>query len=109
MVKQIEITLPHHKRGMHIITHLIEPHITINSGVAHIFIKHTSASLCINENADSSVRRDSENFFNYLVPDGFDIFTHTLEGEDDMPAHIKNLIFGSSLTVSYHLNWLKGL
>ena len=99
MIKQFEITLPPFKRGAHLITHLIEPYININMGIAHLFLKHTSASLTINENADSSVRRDAQNFFNYLVPDGFELFTHTLEGDDDMPAHIKNMILGSSLTI----------
>ena len=99
MVKQFEITLPSFKRGIHLITHLIEPYIKINNGIANIFLKHTSASLCINENADRSVRVDANNFLDYLIPDGFELFTHTLEGEDDMPAHIKNMLLGSSLTI----------
>ena len=100
MVKQIEITLPPFNRGVHIITKHISKHITgIKSGIAHIFIKHTSASLSINENADPSVRVDVENFMSHLIPDGFNGFTHTLEGADDMPAHLKSMLFGSSVSV----------
>jgi secondary thiamine-phosphate synthase enzyme len=99
MVKQIEITLPPFSRGAHLITKHITKHLSgIDSGIAHIFIKHTSASLAINENADPSVRVDAEYFFNQIVPDGYRGFTHTLEGSDDMPAHIKNMLIGSSLS-----------
>jgi secondary thiamine-phosphate synthase enzyme len=100
MVRQIEITLPPYPRGVHIITKHITKHINnINSGLANIFIKHTSASLAINENADPTVRVDVEHFINRLIPDGYSGFKHTLEGADDMPAHLKNMIFGSSLTI----------
>jgi len=67
--------------------------------LAHIFIKHTSASLALNENADPSVRRDLESHFNQLAPENARHYTHVFEGSDDMPAHIKAVILGSSVTV----------
>ncbi len=99
-IEQFEIILKPRSRGFHLITDEIESQLPfIKKGIAHIFLKHTSASLSLNENADFSVRVDAENFFNHLVPDGNSLFTHTLEGADDMPAHIKNMILGSSLTL----------
>ncbi len=99
-IEQFEITLKPRSRGFHLITDEIESQLPfIKKGIAHIFLKHTSASLSLNENADFSVRVDAENFFNHLIPDGNSLFTHTLEGADDMPAHIKNMILGSSLTL----------
>jgi secondary thiamine-phosphate synthase enzyme len=71
----------------------------IKVGIAHVFIQHTSASLTLNENASADVRRDFEAWFNRAVPDGADYFRHTLEGDDDMPAHIKSSLLGSSLTI----------
>ena len=71
----------------------------IGVGVAHVFIRHTSASLTLNENASPDVRRDFETWFSRAVPDGAPYFTHTLEGDDDMPAHIKAALLGSSVTV----------
>ena len=68
-------------------------------GVAHVFIKHTSASLAINENADPSVRRDLESHFNHLAPENASYYTHVYEGSDDMPAHIKAVLLGSSVSV----------
>lgn len=68
-------------------------------GIAHFFVQHTSASLVLNENADPSVRRDLENHLRSLAPDGSAQYTHTLEGADDMPAHIKSCLMGSSVTV----------
>ncbi|MDA3954954.1 MAG: secondary thiamine-phosphate synthase enzyme YjbQ [Bacteroidales bacterium] len=101
MIEQIEIVLPSFKRGYHIITDLILNEITNlpEKGLANIFIKHTSAALTINENADPSVTVDFENFMNHLIPDGNKIFTHTMEGTDDMAAHIKSSTFGQSLTI----------
>jgi secondary thiamine-phosphate synthase enzyme len=68
-------------------------------GLAHIFIQHTSASLAINENADPSVRSDMESHFNHMAPEQAPYYVHTYEGPDDMPAHIKAVLLGSSLTV----------
>lgn len=100
---QKEIRLKPLSRGFHLITGEIESALTeireIKSGVATIFIKHTSASLAINENADPSVRYDLSAFFDRLVPDGASYFTHTTEGSDDMPAHVKVALTGSSLTI----------
>ena len=100
---QKEIILPSYPRGYHIITHVIENELEklneITTGVAHIFIKHTSASLTINEDADPTVRSDFESHMNKMVPENAPYYKHTLEGPDDMPAHLKNAILGCSLTV----------
>ena len=90
-------------RGFHIITDLIineVPEIEkINIGVLHLFIKHTSASLTLNENADQTVRKDFESHFNEIVPENRSYYQHTFEGPDDMPAHLKASILGSSVSV----------
>ncbi len=101
MVNQKIIKLSEYKRGFHLITHIIENAITElpDVGIMNIFIQHTSAALSINENADPSVRYDMNNFINYLIPDGDSIYEHSLEGDDDMPAHIKSSLFGQSLTI----------
>ena len=100
---QKEILLPEFKRGFHLITNIISQNFSkmanLKTGVAHIFIKHTSASLTINENADPTVRTDFENFFNKTVADDTSYFIHTYEGPDDMPAHIKSSMLGSSVTL----------
>ena len=100
---QKEIILPPHSRGFHIITHLIENKIeelqNIRVGVAHIFIKHTSASLTINEDADPTVRVDFESHMNVMVPEKAPYYLHTMEGPDDMPAHLKSSIIGSSVNI----------
>ena len=107
---QKEITLPRHPRGFHIITdHIIRelPQIKdISAGLLHIFIKHTSASLTINENADHTVRSDFENQFNHLVPENQSYYQHTYEGPDDMPAHLKASLLGSSITIPIKLGKL---
>lgn len=101
MINQIEITLPVSKRGYHIITNLITKELENlpEKGLLNIFIKHTSAALTINENADPSVTVDFEKFMNHLIPDGNSLFSHTMEGPDDMAAHIKSSTFGQSLTI----------
>lgn len=101
MIKQKEISLPEFKRGFHLVTSFIERNLPDlpETGIANLFIHHTSAALTINENADPSVRHDFHSFMNRLVPDGDSIFTHSLEGNDDMPAHIKSSLFGTSLTI----------
>ena len=100
---QIEISLTPKPRGFHLVTDEItsklEPLKEIETGVAHIFIKHTSAGLSINENADPSVRRDFESHFNRMVPEDPSLFEHTLEGPDDMTSHLKSSILGHSLTI----------
>ena len=98
---QKDITLPQYSRGFHIITDEIIGPISelkeLSVGIIHIFIKHTSASLAINEGADPAVRIDFETFFNKAVPENSPDFIHNDEGPDDMPAHIKSAILGSSL------------
>lgn len=100
---QREIQLAARQRGFHLVTHEIERHLpelrSFTIGTAHIFIQHSSASLAINENADPTVRSDMENHFNALVPENTPYFIHTYEGPDDMPAHIKAVLLGSSVTV----------
>lgn len=98
---QKEITLQAKRRGFHLITDEIIRGVDISSftiAIATLFIKHTSASLTINENADSSVRGDMEVFFSDTCDDK-SYFTHTYEGSDDMPAHIKSTLIGSTLTI----------
>ncbi len=100
---QKQIRLGARSRGFHLITEEILSAIPeireMESGMLQIFIKHTSASLTINENADPSVRRDLESHFNHLVPERQEYYTHTYEGDDDMPAHIKASLIGSDLLV----------
>lgn len=101
MITQQEITLPPLGRGYHLITQLIEQHLSgmPDKGMLHVFIKHTSAGLTINENADPSVRDDMESTMGQLVPEDTSRYTHTTEGSDDMPAHIKTSLIGMSLTI----------
>lgn len=100
---QREIQLPEKKRGFHLITTEILDNFSelhqLRVGLLHLFILHTSASLSINENADPDVRVDMETCFNHLVPERGLPLTHTLEGLDDMPAHVKASILGSSLCI----------
>ena len=100
---QREIELPQFSRGFHLITNTIVKSLpelsTIASGQLQVFIKHTSASLSINENADPTVRKDFESFFNKTVPENASYFIHTDEGPDDMPAHIKSSLLGCSVLV----------
>ena len=100
---QREITLKAKPRGFHLITSEIVSEIPelkkINTGILHIFIKHTSASLTINENYDPDVRTDFESHFNEMVKENAPYYVHTLEGADDMPAHLKASILGNSLSI----------
>lgn len=100
---QHSIILPSKKRGFHLITDEVLsscPEInTIEIGQLQVFIKHTSASLTINENADPSVRTDFESSFNNIVPENAPYYTHIYEGADDMPAHIKASLLGASVTI----------
>ncbi len=109
MIKQIEFTLPAYSRGYHLITNAIFGVLKElpKTGVLHLFIKHTSAGLSLNENADPSVRVDFETIMNDLVPENNPAYTHTMEGSDDMPAHIKASLIGSSISVpitNYRIN-----
>jgi secondary thiamine-phosphate synthase enzyme len=100
---QEEIRLPAMSRGFHLITREVEQALPdlarIRVGLAHVFVKHTSASLTLNENASADVRRDFETWFDQAVPEDAPYWTHTLEGRDDMPAHIKASLLGSSVTL----------
>lgn len=91
------------KRGFHLVTDEIVTRLPeladFSVGLAHIFIQHTSASLTLNENADITVREDFEQFFNRAVPENEPYYQHTYEGSDDLPAHIKSSLLGSSVTV----------
>jgi secondary thiamine-phosphate synthase enzyme len=103
MFKQKEIFLHGRNRGFHLVTSEILSQIpelkTIRTGILHVFIKHTSASLTLNENADPSVRSDFENYFTASIPDNTPYFDHDTEGSDDMPAHLKASIIGSSVSI----------
>ena len=99
MVFQKEIILPPFPRGFHLITNYIKKELPQMTGVVNVFIKHTSASLTINENADSTVRVDFETHFNIMVPETANHFLHTLEGSDDMTSHIKSSLLGSSVDI----------
>jgi secondary thiamine-phosphate synthase enzyme len=100
---QKQITLKPRNRGFHLITDEVLTPLTeiknINIGLLNIFIQHTSASLTINENADPTVRQDFENHFNRAVPEDHPSYRHRDEGSDDLPAHIKASLLGSSLNV----------
>ena len=100
---QKEIKLKARSRGFHLITEEVESQLQelkeINSGILNVFIKHTSAGITINENADPTVREDFESHFNEMVPENMPYYKHTLEGSDDMPAHIKASLLGSSLQI----------
>ena len=100
MIHHYRINLPPFPRGYHIITERILGEISLpKNGILHVFIRHTSAGLTINENADSDVRVDFESIFNKLVPENLPFLTHTMEGSDDMPAHIKASLVGSSISI----------
>ncbi len=100
---QKEILLSPKRRGFHLVTSEIEDAVAeirnIKMGIANIFIKHTSASITLNENADPSVRMDMESHFNKLAPENAPYYIHNTEGPDDMPAHLKSVIIGSNVTV----------
>jgi secondary thiamine-phosphate synthase enzyme len=98
MAWQKEITLPAFKRGFHLIDELVLKELpSLDSGILQVFIKHTSAGLTINENADPTVREDFESSFNHLVKENEPFYRHVFEGPDDMPAHIKSSLVGSSV------------
>ena len=103
MWQQIEFTLNSKSRGFHLITNEVLSNLSIISdlrvGILHLFIKHSSASITINENADPTVRSDMEKHFNVIAPENAPYYDHTYEGSDDMPAHIKASLLGSSITM----------
>lgn len=100
---QAEISLCARSRGFHLVTAEVEEKMpapgNIHTGIAHFFIKHSSASLCINENADPTVRSDMEAHFNHMIPENAPYYKHTCEGPDDMPAHLKNACIGTSISI----------
>jgi secondary thiamine-phosphate synthase enzyme len=100
---QRELTIGPYSRGFHLITSEVIRHIpeikSIDAGILQVFIKHTSASLTINENADPSVATDLESHFNTLAPEDMPYYVHTYEGPDDMPAHIKAAILGTTVHI----------
>ena len=102
-IYQKEIRLPAYSRGFHLVTDLIVRDFQeinkISKGILQVFICHTSASLCINEDADPTVRQDFESHFNHMVPENMSYYKHNYEGPDDMPAHIKAALLGSSIQI----------
>jgi len=100
---QREVALDPRPRGFHLVTREVLQALPelgeLDVGLLHLLIQHTSASLALNENASSDVRRDFETYFNVAVPEDAPYWTHTLEGADDMPAHIKAALLGPSLTL----------
>lgn len=99
---QVQVTLPAFPRGFHLVTSYVREAVpelrNLRVGLLHVFIQHTSASLTINENADPDVRVDLESSINAIAPEQFP-YVHTIEGPDDMPAHVKASLMGSSVTV----------
>lgn len=101
-VEQFTVTLGRRERGFHLVTEEIERQIDlsgIRKGIAQIFLQHTSASLSISENCEANVRRDMETFFSDLADKDENYYTHTYEGKDDMPAHLKSVMLGTSLSI----------
>ena len=101
MIEQYELILPRYNRGYHLITSQIEKKIPFlpENDIINLFIQHTSPGLKINDNADPSVRTDFEQIMNHIIPEGMTYYTHTIEGNDDIPAHIKSSLIGCSLTI----------
>lgn len=101
MTQQHRLTLPPYPRGFHLITDKILEAVgqLPDAGLMHVLIQHTSAALTLNENADASVRHDFEAFMNHLVPENHPLYSHTYEGADDMPAHLKASLMGSSVSI----------
>jgi secondary thiamine-phosphate synthase enzyme len=101
MIQQVEFSLPPYSRGFHLITREIVQQLPAlpEMGLLHLFIKHTSAGLAINENADPTVLSDFEKIFNVLVREDYPFLEHTLEGPDDMPAHVKAVLSGHSVSI----------
>ncbi len=100
-MRQVEFTLSARRRGYHIVTNEVSAQLgrLPDMGVLYLFIKHTSAAITINEAADPDVLTDFESIFNKVVPENMPFLTHTLEGPDDMPAHIKAAMIGNTVTI----------
>ena len=100
---QREVTLDARPRGFHLVTREVEEAVPelrdLRVGMVHVFIRHTSAALTLNENASPDVRRDFESWSNEAVPEAAPYWTHTVEGADDMPGHVKASLFGPSVTI----------
>ena len=100
---QKSVKLPAFPQGYHLITSYIEQSIqeieVLQIGILQVFLQHTSAGLCINENADPTVRKDFKTFVNELIPENYPRFVHNYEGSDDMPAHLKSAFFGVNLSL----------
>jgi secondary thiamine-phosphate synthase enzyme len=103
LVFQREFELPSYPRGFHLITDRLSRELPelrrIQAGILHVFIRHTSAGLTLNENADPTVRQDFESHFNKMVPENAPYYRHDYEGSDDMPAHLKASLLGSSVSI----------
>ena len=101
MTRQVEIVLKARPRGCHLVTSEVLRQLPAlpQVGLLHLFVKHTSCGLSINENADPDVRRDMESILNHIIPEDEPYYRHTLEGSDDMPAHAKSALVGVSLTI----------
>ena len=101
MISQTEFVLRHRKRGFHLVTDEILSYLPElpQTGLLHLFIKHTSAALAVNENADPDVRLDMEAILNHIVRECEPYYQHVLEGDDDMPAHVKSILVGTSLSL----------
>jgi secondary thiamine-phosphate synthase enzyme len=102
MWRQVRIPVALRGRGFHELTVAVQAEVGragLAVGLCHLFLRHTSASLCVTENADPEVRADLERFAQRLAPDGDALFAHDAEGPDDMPAHVRNLVVGCELTV----------
>ncbi len=102
ILRQWTLTLAARPRGVHLVTREVVEALDlqgVRGGLLHLFLQHTSAALTLNENASSEVRGDFERWFRRAVPDGADYFRHRLEGDDDMPAHIKASLMGSGLSL----------
>ena len=101
MIKQFEISLPAFPKGFFLITQMVTDRLSElpDSGLVHILLKHTSAGITLNENADPSVRTDFESFMNKLIPENDPAYTHIFEGADDMPAHLKSSLIGQTLMI----------
>jgi secondary thiamine-phosphate synthase enzyme len=103
IVIQKEVVLRARRRGFYLVTPEILSQLpnlkSIHAGVLHIFVKHISASLTVNENADPAVRNDFEKYFTHAIPDGASYIEHDTEGDDDMPAHLKASLLGSSVSI----------
>ena len=100
-MEQLKIILSPKTRGFHLITEEVTRHLPAlpENGLLHLFIQHTSAGICINENADPTVLTDMQKWFNKNIKENEPYYEHTLEGPDDMPAHIKSVLTGTELTI----------